>query len=138
MATVPNGQSSYVGTAAGTVTFADRYGFVLVTNTGTAPIYVTGDGTVPETTGAGTAIVVPAGAAAMVANGLPIWHQSQNVIPAGTNQNRNGAIGTANPSTSQNPGFTTPMAAMQGQMANPGTTIQVAGTVTGFVLEGAG
>jgi hypothetical protein len=138
MATATNGQTSIVGTATGTYTFADRFGYVLVTNTGTSPIYVTGDGSAPETTGEGTAVIVLPGSQQLVANGLPIWHQSQRVIPAGSNANGTGAVTQANPSTPQEPGNVTPMAAMQGQMANPGTTIIIAGTVTGFVLQGAG
>jgi hypothetical protein len=138
MATATNGQSSIIGTAAGTYTFADRYGYVLVTNTGTVPIYVTGDGSAAETSGEGTAVVVPAGASVPVANGLPIWHQSQNAIPAGVNANAVGAVTTGNPTSPGDPGFVTPMAALAGKVANPGTTITVAGTVTGFVLQGMG
>jgi hypothetical protein len=134
MSTVPNGQSSYVGTTGGSVTFADRYGYVAVTNTGTVPIYVTADGSTPETSGAGNAIVVMPNATEVIANGLPLWFPSSRVIPQGSN-----LFGGGNTASSpSSPGAVTPMESIAGQMANPGTNITVAGTVTGFVLEGTG
>jgi hypothetical protein len=145
--TLTHGQSSYAGTisAVGTAeatTFTDRYGYVLVTNESTAsPLYVTGDGSTPEATGAGTTVVVLPGQSALVANGLAIWHQSQDVIPAGTNSNTVGGITQVNPSTPQDPGFVTPMAALAGQAANPGTFIhvtQASGTAATYVLNGVG
>jgi hypothetical protein len=144
---VGHGQSSYTGTvtAVGTAestTFADRYGYVLVTNTSTSePLYVTGDGSTPEATGAGTAVVVLPESSAVVANGLAIWHQSQDAIPAGANSNAVGAVSTANPSIPGDPGFVTPMAALAGHATNPGAKVsilQAVGTAAAYSLMGMG
>lgn len=135
MSNVPSGQSSYVGTAAGTITFADRFGYVAVTNTGTTPIYVTADGSTPETSGAGTAIVVVPNATEVIANGLPLWFPSSRVLQQGANQFGGGNTTDNVP----NPGNVTPMESLAGQAANPGTSINVQGSsVTGFVLQGTG
>lgn len=133
-----NGQSSIIGSAAGEYTFADRYGYVAVTNTGSDPIYVTADGSTPETSGAGTAIVVAPNETRVIANGLPLWYQSLNVIPAGVNQFGAGAT----TSTAVHPGMVQSQRALNGQMANPGTILNVAETgtptTTLFSLEGTG
>lgn len=84
MATVPASESSYSGTstsAATSVHFADRYQFVNVVNTGSTTLYVTGDGSTPTDSGAGTAVAVMPGDSALISNGLPIWHQSELDIP---------------------------------------------------------
>ena len=142
-ASVPNGERTFIGTAAGTVTFADRYQYVTVTNLSSAdPLYVTSDGTtaaVPSTTAvASNTQVIPAGDTRIIANELPLWYQSSNVIPQGVNQ-----FGGGNTKTSpSSPGLVTPMESLAGKMMNPGVSISVASadttTVPLFVIEAAG
>lgn len=130
-----NGQSTILASAGGEYTFADRYGYVAVTNTGTAAIQVTGDGSSPEAAGAaGTAINVPAGATRVIANGLPLWYQSSKVIPAGVNKFGNGNT----TSSAASPGTVQSQRSLAGGMANPGTTINVSSGATSFSLEGTG
>jgi hypothetical protein len=141
-ASVPNGERTFIGSiaAAGSpesVTFADRYQYVTVTNTGTDVILVTSDGTTPSPSGASNTQVVPVGETRIIANELPLWFQSSRVIPKGVNANAAGS-GASNPGA---PAFVTPQASLAGQMANPGTNITLADAASAgiaFVIEAAG
>jgi hypothetical protein len=70
-------------------------------NAGTV-VYATGDG---STASSSNGVAIPAGASAVVANGLPLWYQSSTVLRAG-GDNANGQ-------------------SKAGQLANPGTIISV-------------
>lgn len=136
---VSAGVSTYSNTLAAatvdTVTFADRYGYVLVENTGTGTINATADGSTPSSSGAGSGVAIAAGASAVLANGLPLWFPSSRVIPDGANQ-----FGGGNTADSPaSPGTVTPMESLAGQMANPGTTVKLisAGTPS-YTVAGTG
>lgn len=93
----------YEAAAAGTYQFPVRYGYMTVTNPNAGTVvYATGDGTTASTT---NGVAIPAGGSAVVANGLPIWYQSSNVLVHGSD-NANGQ-------------------SKAGQLANPGTIISV-------------
>lgn len=138
--------STLVASTADTVTFADRYGYVQVSNTGTAgTIYVTNNGTAATVGGASTYAVNP-GQAIVIANGLPLWNQVSKVIPAGSAQlPRGGGAPTVSPSTTvlstpANPGETLPyQSSGQGQVANPGVSLSLisSGTPT-YTVSAAG
>jgi hypothetical protein len=113
-------------TAAGTLQFADRYGYMQVTNTGTAVIYVTGDPNNLSPAANNDGIPVAVGDSVLVANQNPLWYQSSRVIQKGANQFGGGNTATANGSV----GLVTPMESLAGQMANPGTTISASGACT--------
>lgn len=147
---VPAGSYSYsstlVASTADTVTFADRYGYVEVSNTGTSgTIYVRLDGTAATVAGANTYPVNP-GQSLVFANGLPQWFQSSKVIPAGSAQlPRGGGAATVTPSstvttTPFNPGEEVPfMSSGAGQMTNPGVSVSLisSGTPT-YTVAAAG
>lgn len=149
--TVSSGTSTYTGTVttagtAETTTFADRYGYVLIQNSGTNPIWVTADGSAPTGSGAGSGVEVPAGESAVLANGLALWYQSSKVITAGTAQIPQGSgfyVSTSSTVTSTpgNPGHENPfMSSGAGQMTNPGTKVEViapTGTPT-YTISGTG
>lgn len=113
-------------TAAGTLQFADRYGYMQVTNPGTAVIYASADpaNTAPSTSNDG--IPVAGGATVLVANQNPVWYQSSKVIPQGANQFGNG--NTA--SSPSSPGMVQSQRSLAGQMTNPGTTVSASGACT--------
>lgn len=147
--TVSSGISSYSGvvTATGTAeetTFADRYGYVSVSNTGTTVLYATANGVAPTATGAGSGVAVPPGQTVVVANGLALWFQSSKVINAGTTQYpTGGGSGASSTTTTANgqPGNTQPyMSSLQGKVANPGTAVYIIGTATTstYTINGAG
>jgi hypothetical protein len=148
---IPAGESSYVSSIAAantveTVTAADRSRYTVVVNTGTAPIYATGDGSTPVTSGASTTVVVPAGQEAVVSNGGVYWNQASKVIPAGASAIPfgNGATEAASSSVTSSPaqpGETLPyMASGRGQMTDPGTVIKLisASAGVGYTVELAG
>lgn len=101
---VTNGVASYSNTltanTADTVTFADRYSYVTVTNTGTGVLYARADGTTAVAAAQGTYAVLPA-ESAILANGQALWYPSSKVLQAGTanqlQESRTG--GAANPGT---------------------------------------
>lgn len=151
--TVPSGVSVYSSTFAtpGTAeatTFADRFGYVVVTNTGTTgEIYATANGAVA--TGADGLAIGP-GASAVIANGSQIWYQSSRVIAAGvqgipTGGGSNSEINTSttvgtNPAQ---PGRIHPMmGALLGVVANDGTSVSVwtaaSGGATSYTIAGNG
>ena len=86
---VPSGTFTFSGTLAAStpdsVTFADRAGFVALTNTGTAVLYARADGQTATIAGNGCVAVMP-GETGLVGNGEPLWYQSADVIPQGANQ----------------------------------------------------
>jgi hypothetical protein len=146
MSTVPNGVFAYgntlVASTVTTVTFADRLDYFAVTNLGTTVLYASGDGSTPSTAGGSDCgEAVGPGLTVVIANGLPNWFQSSNVIPAGSIQVGNGAAYNAstNPSTPRNPGTVTQQRSLAGGGANPGTTVKLISTSTpAFVIAAAG
>ena len=142
--TIPSGTSTYTGSittgaTAEVTTFADRFGYVLVQNTGTAVLYVTTDGSTPlgatDTTG-GSGIAVQPGGQSVLANGLPLWYQSSKVIPLGVNQFGGGNTSDSAPS----PGMVQSQRSLAGQMANPGTKVTVLGATAAqtYTISGTG
>lgn len=137
--TPPAGTTSYAQTLASTsavdtVTFSDRYGYVSVANLGTAGVlYVTANNTVPAVSGANVYAVQP-GETQVFANQLPLWFQSSKVIPKGVNQFGGG--NTA--SSAAGPGMVQSQESLAGQMANPGTVVQVTGAANAYVVAAAG
>jgi hypothetical protein len=142
--TIPSGISTYTGsittgaTAEATV-FADRFGYVLVQNTGSAVLYVTADGSAPlgatDATG-GSGVAVQPGGQSVLANGLPLWYPSSKVIPLGANQ-----FGGGNTSDSAaSPGMVQSQRSLAGQMANPGTKVTVLGATAAqtYTISGTG
>jgi hypothetical protein len=121
---VPAGTSTITETltasAADTVTFADRAGYVSITNSGTTVLYARADGTAATVAGQGCLAVLP-GTTSVLANGEPLWYQSSKVIVKGVNQ-----FGDGNTATSPaSPGMVTPMESLAGQMVNPGTVVSI-------------
>ena len=141
--TVPSGTSTYTGSLTATstaesTTFADRYGYVVVKNLGTSPMWATADGSTPTGSAAdssgGAGVAIPGGATEVLANGLDLWFQSSKVIPAGVNQF--GGNTTPNPGA---PGMVQSQTSLAGQMSNPGTKVTVIGTAsTEYSIEGTG
>lgn len=119
MATIPHGVMTGALSAAGSVTFADRYAYVQVTNTGTSAVYVSTDPTVttPSATTANT-VTVAAGQTETLGNAAPPWYQSYGVIAQGSdNANQQSKYGHA---------------------SNPGTTVSAGGTVTALDINCVG
>jgi hypothetical protein len=148
--TVPAGQGNWSGTLTAntvdTITFVDRYNWITV-NAGNvaanALVYITTDGSTPVTTGGASTGTSTDGAHVIaVANGLPMWFPSSNVIQQGAIQIGNQAAYNAstNPSSPSEPATVTPMESLAGQMANPGTVIKLitTGTGTTYTVTGAG
>lgn len=106
--TVPSGTYTYSQTltasTADTVTFGVRANYVSLANTGDTVMYARADGQPATVAGEGCIAVLP-GWEAVIANGLPIWHQSARVIVQG-DDNANGE-------------------SKAGQTADPGTTVSV-------------
>lgn len=121
---VSAGVSTFSGTLVAstvdTVTFADRYSYVLVENTGTGTIYATADGSTPTgVAGAGSGVAIAAGASGVLANGLSLWFQSSKVIAQGSNNAQ--------------------QQSKAGQMANPGTTVKLVSSSTpSYTVSGTG
>jgi hypothetical protein len=136
-ATLGSGILSYsstiaVANTAETVTFADRYGYVAVTNDGTTnAIYVSTNGTPGDTGNQNNVVTVPPGATVVIANQLPMWFQSSKVINQGSGQIPQGSgfyVSTSSTvgSTPANPGHEKPfMSSGAGQMTNPGTSVSL-------------
>lgn len=119
---IASGNTTYTSslssaTAVDEVQFSSRYEYVTVTNLGTSgDLYATGDGSAPQVSGAGTSVVVPPGESRVIANGLPSWYQSSNVIAQG--------------------GDNADQESKAGQLANPGTTINVTGAANSYQVAG--
>jgi hypothetical protein len=147
---VASGISTYSGilvaAQADTVSFADRFGYATITNTGaTGLIYVTSNGVAPTDTDPETGSVeIEPGETIEIANGLGVWSQVQTVIPRGVIQVGNGAAYNAstNPSTMTNPGTVTPMSSLAGGStfsADPGLVIGLLSTGTPtYEIQAAG
>jgi hypothetical protein len=123
--------NTLTASTADVVTFADRAGYVTVTNTGATLMYARADGVTAVAAAEGTVPVMP-GATVLLANGQAIWHQSSNVIPAGTTQyptgGGSGASATSTTADGQ-PGNTQPyMSSLAGQATNPGTKVSLIST----------
>lgn len=132
---LPAGTKSYSSTIATAstaedVTFPDRYGYVTVTNAGSAPIYVRTDGSPATETGADSYVVQP-GDTRLFANAERLWLQSSEVIPQGTNE----FGGAGNVSSPSSPGTVTPMESLAGQIANPGTSISLVSSSSGVAYN---
>lgn len=122
---VPSGTFSYSNTltanTADSISFADRAGYLTVTNTGSTVMYARADGQAATIAGEGCLAVLP-GQSQILANGEPLWYQSSKVIPKGQPVNAQGT-GTTSPF---NPAIEQPyMSSGAGQMANPGTSVSV-------------
>lgn len=124
-----NGTTAYSWTtaagAADTVTFPDRYGYVTVTNesaSGVLSVRTDGAAATEASVVPGTDCypVLP-GETRMLANALPLWYQSSNVILAGEL-----VFGRGNTSDSPAaPGEVTAQESLAGQVANPGTHVSL-------------
>lgn len=126
--------STLAANTADTVTFPDRYGYVTVTNIGATVLYARADATAATVAGNGC-YAIPPGETHILANGLPTWYPSSNVIPAGANEFGGG--NTAD--TPASPGSVTPMESLAGQMANPGTSVSLISSGTPwYSVEAAG
>jgi hypothetical protein len=136
---VSAGTSTFAGTLAANtadaVIFADRFGYLTVTNLGTGPIYARADGQPATVAGQGS-LVIPAGQTQIIANGLKTWYQSSKVIPAGSVS----LPGDATADSPTNPGKVAPfMSSLAGQMANPGTSVSIIGAaVEAYAIAGTG
>jgi hypothetical protein len=135
---VPSGTFSFGQTLAAdtadSVTFADRAGYVTVTNIGTTVIYARADDQAATVAGEDCYAVLP-GESALLANGLPLWYQSSRVIPQGVNEF--GGENTA--SSPSSPGEVQSQRSLAGQMANPGTTVSLISTAAeSYVVSFAG
>lgn len=134
--TIASGVTFLPSTAGGAVTttnaFSDRWNYVAVFNGGGSAIQATADGSTP---GSGNGVAIPAGATVVIANQLPYWNQTRNVIQAGAIQVGNGVAydHSTNPSTPMNPGTVTPMEALDGRVASPGTEINLSATASVFI-----
>jgi hypothetical protein len=137
--TLAAGTTSYASSlatsgAVDVVTFPDRYGYVSVANVGTAgALYVTTDNVAPATSGDNVYAVQP-GETQVFANQLPLWYPSSRVIPAGAIQFGGGNT-TSSPSS---PGEVQGQRSLAGQMANPGTIVQLTGAANAYVVGAAG
>lgn len=134
--TLPSGTFVYSQTltasTADDVQFADRAGYVTVTNTGSTVLYARADGETATVAGDGCLAVMP-GASELLANGTMYWNQSSNVIPAGSNSNALGPVTTSNPSTPTAPGDVTEQRSLRGNepagsFPSPGTVISLIST----------
>lgn len=143
--TVPAGVSSFTQTLTSnvvdTITFADRYNYININTNSTGATYltITTDGTTPTASGVGSGTSTDPNHVIVMANGLPLWNQSQNVIPAGTTQYPTGA-GTYSTTPNGQPGITVPfMSAGAGHAVNPGTIVKIlsSGTPT-YTITGVG
>lgn len=120
---IPAGSSSYSSTLGAantseTVTAADRFGYVVVTNLGTAPLYVRTDGQDAVVAAVDNHVVV-AGESRLLANGLPLWYQSSKVIEPGSDYLAGESL--------------------DGHMSNPGTKVSLVSATAGpYSVEGSG
>lgn len=150
---VSSGTSTYSSTftTAGTAeatTFADRYGYVVVTNTSTTgEIYATANGTVASAT---NGLPIGPGQSVVIANGLALWYPSSTVLKAGVEKipTGGGTGSEVNTSPTQTtspaqPGRIHPMmSSLLGQVANPGTNVSMwtasSGGATSYTISGTG
>lgn len=134
--------SGTVGTTSTTVTFGDntanipvRYDYFLIQNTGATNIlYVRTDGTAATTSPGDMTIAVQPGQSVVVANALPLWTQSANVIPKGTLSGS--AAGTGTPYEIGTPYGSS----LYGQKTSPGSSVSLVGSAasTSYTVSGTG
>lgn len=132
MATIPSGVTYLPSTAGGAVAannvFTDRWNYVAVTNSNTTAINVTADGSTASTT---NGVLIAPNETVVLANGLPYWNQTVNVIPIGSLQvggnltPYNGTSGTV--TSPSNPETVTPMTRLPGETEST--------TPGGFILS---
>lgn len=133
-------------------TFADRYNYVTVTNEGATPLFVTTNGTTASASGSGVYSIAP-NASTTIANQLPLWVQSSNVLNAGVEKIPTGGgsfsevpTSTTQGTTPAQPGRVHPMmGSLQGNIpagsfANPGTKVSVFSATASavYTIAGAG
>lgn len=141
---VPSGVSTIsetlVASTVDTVTFADRYRYVLINvSAGTTPVFVTTDGSTPALSGNGSGVSVGANEMIVMANGGKSWYQTSNVIPAGSVQYPTGGQGVTATPNGQPGSVQPPMSSGAGHAANPGTVIKLISTGTpSYTISGAG
>jgi hypothetical protein len=131
--------------SADTVTFTNqRFGYVSITNAGSAVIYARADGQTAVAAAEGTVMVLP-NTTAVLANGLPLWYQSSNAIVPGTSEIPfgNGATEAASSTVTSSPaqpGETQPfMASGAGHASNPGTVVSIISTAADpYLIAGTG
>jgi hypothetical protein len=150
--TVPSGVYVYSSTFAtpGTAeatTFADRFGYVVVTNTSTSgEIYATANGAAATGT---DGLAIGPGESATIANGGQLWYPSSRVIPAGvpkipTGGGSNSEVLTSTtPTSPAQPGLIYPLgSSLLGTTADDGTTVSVwtasSGGATSYTIAGNG
>jgi hypothetical protein len=107
-----------------------RYSYLSVSNTGATVLYARADG-VAAVAGADFNYAVQPGASITIANGLPLWTQTDNVLAAGT---VTGAQNTGTPPEIQPYG-----SSLWGQKISPGTSVSLisSGTPT-YTVTGMG
>jgi hypothetical protein len=150
---VTSGNMSYGNTltanAADVVTFADRFGYVSVTNNGTTGIiWVTTNNTTPvdTDTGENNSYPVAPGQTALISNQTAYWGQTSKVTIAGTPQIPRGggaatvATSSTVGSTPANPGSIQPYgSSLVGAVVNDGTIVQLISTsANGYYIAAAG
>lgn len=139
------------GTAEQT-TFADRYGYVNITNDGSTIMYATTNGTTAAAGGSGVYAINP-GTNLTIANQLPYWDQSSSVLLPGVEKIPTGG-GTFSETTTSptvltspsNPGRVHPMmGSMMGNIGgsgyvNPGVKVSIFSATTSapYTIVGAG
>lgn len=146
MATIPSGVTYLPSAAGGQVEgnniFTDRWNYVAVTNGGTAVVYATADGSTASSTATTNGIIVPGGETVVVANQLPYWNQTVNVIPEGTLQvggnltPYDGSTGTL--TSPSNPQTVTPMSRLAGEDESTipgGFILSLSGTLTSVSVQ---
>lgn len=150
MANIPvgSGISSYAGVTvanqADTVTFADRYNFMTVTNTAASGnLYVTSNLSVPVDTSPETGSVeVQPGQTVELANGDIYWGQAYTVIPRGSIVVGNGAAYNAstNPSLPSQPGTVFPYgSSLAGGTADDGFVVGLISTaIVTYLITASG
>lgn len=73
--------SGSLSSGAATVTFAARYGYVMVYNNDTVGMYATTDGSTP---GGDDSYLIPAGSSTLIANGTGYWYQGYGAFDGTT------------------------------------------------------
>jgi hypothetical protein len=140
---LPNGTTAYSSTlTAGTadlVEFPDRFGYISVFNEGTSGVLsVRADGQAATESsgvpGVDCYVVMP-GESVLLANALPTWYPSSNVIQSGELE-FGGGTSASSPAS---PGTVTPMESLAGQMTNPGTKVSIiSASANAYTVAAAG
>jgi hypothetical protein len=151
--TVPAGDTAYTNTltanTADTVNFADRFGFIAVTNvSASGVIWVTANGSVAVDSGAGVVNAEPVepGQTIELANGLVYWGQASSVLVAGSVAIPRGggaayvATSSTVTTTAANPGHVHPYgSSLAGGGADNGTSVSlICTTANEYTITAAG